>query len=314
MAQHTQPADIERASMAIITEELSARGIVVPQEHAAVVLRVIHATADFDYAENLHFTPDAVRLGVEALAGGAPIVTDTNMALAGVSKQGLEKFSSSAYCYMADPVIAALARAHSITRAAASMLYAAECHPGAVFAIGNAPTALLTFFCLFGVRRACNRRYGAQGRQRRSGGHLQCAALYCRRDARPRRARLNPTEIRSVFVKWPRPPVTHCPYPVLWRRPGARGQSHRKACRPHRGSADGFAAKMERTETGAGLSNPVPRFRQRNGGGKNPDSQGLESGDFFAPRAKKYYSSLDRLDRWNGVKCGLFSPGRCAYT
>ena len=144
MAQHTQPADIERASMAIITEELSARGIVVPQEHAAVVLRVIHATADFDYAENLHFTPDAVRLGVEALAGGAPIVTDTNMALAGVSKQGLEKFSSSAYCYMADPVIAALARAHSITRAAASMLYAAECHPGAVFAIGNAPTALLT--------------------------------------------------------------------------------------------------------------------------------------------------------------------------
>lgn len=144
MAQHIQPADIERTSMAIIAEELAMRGIVIPPEHEAVVRRVIHATADFDYAENLCFTPDAVRFGTEALAGGAPIVTDTNMALAGISKPSLAKLSGTAHCYMADPVIAALARTQGTTRAAASMLYAAECYPGAVFAIGNAPTALMT--------------------------------------------------------------------------------------------------------------------------------------------------------------------------
>ena len=63
---------------------------------------------------------------------------------------------------------------------------------------------------------------------------------------------------------------------------------------------------MKRTKAGAGLSNPVPRFRRRNGNGKNPDGQGFKSGDFFAPFAKKYYSSLDGLDSRNGVEWGLF--------
>ena len=113
--QHHLPGDIERTSLAIIAQELAARGVTVPPEQEAVVRRVIHATADFDYAETLRFTPGAAAKGAEALAAGGVIVTDTNMALAGVSKPTLAKLGGAAYCYMSDPV----------------------------FAIGNAPTALL---------------------------------------------------------------------------------------------------------------------------------------------------------------------------
>ena len=83
--QHHLPADIERTSMAIITEELQARGADIPPENAAVVKRVIHTTADFDYAENLQFTPGAAAAGVAAMHAGATIITDTNMALAGIT-------------------------------------------------------------------------------------------------------------------------------------------------------------------------------------------------------------------------------------
>ena len=79
--QHHLPADIERTSLSIITAELDAMGLTPPPETAAVVKRVIHTTADFDYARNLRFTPGAVAAGVAALQAAAPIVTDTNMAL-----------------------------------------------------------------------------------------------------------------------------------------------------------------------------------------------------------------------------------------
>ena len=62
--------------------------------------------------------------------------------------------------------------------------------------------------------------------------------------------------------------------------------------------------KWSGRKRGAGLSNPVPRFRRRNGNGKNPDGQGFKSGDFFALFAKKYYSSLDGLDSRNGRRTG----------
>ena len=97
----TLPAEIERGSMAIIAAELRERSIVLPPENAAVVMRCIHASADFDYAENLHFTPGAVEAAVEALRRGAEIVTDTNMALAGISRPGLGKLGGAAYCFMA---------------------------------------------------------------------------------------------------------------------------------------------------------------------------------------------------------------------
>ena len=142
--QHHLPADIERTSLSIITAELDAIGLTPPPETAAVVKRVIHTTADFDYARNLRFTPGAVAAGVAALQGAAPIVTDTNMALSGITKPGLARLGGTALCYMADPEVAALAKTNGTTRAVASMQRAAAEHPGAILAVGNAPTALLT--------------------------------------------------------------------------------------------------------------------------------------------------------------------------
>ena len=141
--QHHLPADIECTSMAIITAELAARGLAIAPENAAVVKRVIHTTADFDYAENLRFTPDAVTIGGQAVRGGT-IITDTNMALAGISKAGLAKLGGRALCFMADPAVAEAAAAAGTTRAVAAMHKAAREYPGAVLAVGNAPTALLT--------------------------------------------------------------------------------------------------------------------------------------------------------------------------
>ena len=141
--QHHLPADIERTSLSIITAELEALGLTPPPETAAVVKRVIHTTADFDYAKNLRFTPGAVAAGVAALRAGTPIITDTNMALSGISKPALARLGGSALCYMADPEVARIAAETGTTRAVASMHRAAQEHPGAILAVGNAPTALL---------------------------------------------------------------------------------------------------------------------------------------------------------------------------
>ena len=94
--QHHLPADIERTSLSIITAELEVLGLTPPPETAAVVKRVIHTTADFDYAKNLRFTPGAVAAGVAALRAGTPIITDTNMALSGISKPALARLGGSA--------------------------------------------------------------------------------------------------------------------------------------------------------------------------------------------------------------------------
>ena len=142
--QHHLPADIERTSISIITRELDELGLTPPPETAAVVKRVIHTTADFDYAKNLRFTPGAVQAAVRALQRGAVIVTDTNMALAGISRPGLAKLGCETVCYMADPAVAEAAKQAGTTRAVAAMHRAAREHPGAIFAVGNAPTALLT--------------------------------------------------------------------------------------------------------------------------------------------------------------------------
>lgn len=135
---HILPADIEQTSMSMIDRELAERGIVLPEERAAVVKRVIHTTADFDFAKNLVFTP-----GAAALEKGAVIVTDTNMAKAGVNKPALAKLGGQVFCFMADEDVAQAARERGVTRAAAAMEKAAQQFPNAVFAIGNAPTALL---------------------------------------------------------------------------------------------------------------------------------------------------------------------------
>ena len=142
--EYVRPADIEKESMRIIEGELQERGIEIPQEHLTVVKRVIHTTADFDYGENLKFTDKAVERAVTALkAGGKTFITDTNMALSGISKPSLQKLDAQAVCYMADPEIMKTAKEQGTTRAYASMKRGASEHPDAIFVSGNAPTALI---------------------------------------------------------------------------------------------------------------------------------------------------------------------------
>ena len=139
--QRIAPMDIERESFRIITEELGDRQLDPMQ--APIIKRVIHTTADFDYADNLYFSPDAVRLAIDALKGGATVVTDTQMALAGISKRTLEKLGGKAFCFMSDEDVAKEARAQGVTRARVSMDKAVRLGENVIFAIGNAPTALI---------------------------------------------------------------------------------------------------------------------------------------------------------------------------
>ena len=142
MAEHVRPADIERTSMSIITAELEQMGITLPDDVAPVVKRAIHTSADFDYANNLHFTEKAVQRGTEAFLKGTPVFTDTNMAKTGITAPGLAKLGGSKECFMAAPEVAAAAKANGTTRAVASMDKVAAEYPGAIIAVGNAPTAL----------------------------------------------------------------------------------------------------------------------------------------------------------------------------
>ena len=143
MSTKMLPGEIERTSMEIIAGELAQRGIVVPPEQEAVVKRVIHTTADFDFAQTLRFSEHAVALGVEALKAGTNVVTDTNMARSGVSRPSLTKLGGQVFCYMADEDVARAAKENGTTRAVAAMEKMAREQPGAILAVGNAPTALL---------------------------------------------------------------------------------------------------------------------------------------------------------------------------
>ena len=140
------PADIETRSMEIIRSELKEP---LDPANEAVILRAIHTTADFDYAKTLTFSPDAVKKGVAALQGGADIVTDTTMALSGINKRVLHKLGGEAYNFIADPDVAQAAKERGVTRATVSMERAAAMHKHLIYAIGNAPTALVRLYELW---------------------------------------------------------------------------------------------------------------------------------------------------------------------
>lgn len=135
------PEEIERASMAIIGREMGDWA--GPAENLPVLKRVIHTTADFDFVRNLLFSPNAVRLGREALRRGVTVVTDTAMAAAGIGKPAAARWGVSVVCRMADPEVRDEALRRGVTRAVVSMERAAAETPDAIFAIGNAPTALI---------------------------------------------------------------------------------------------------------------------------------------------------------------------------
>lgn len=141
MLETMKPMDIEKRSFEIITGLLEGR--VLDPENELVIKRVIHTTADFDYADNLCFSEHAVTKGIEALRGGCDIVTDTQMAKAGINKTVLARLGGQVHCFMSDQDVAEEARDRGVTRAAVSMERAAGLGKPCVFAIGNAPTALL---------------------------------------------------------------------------------------------------------------------------------------------------------------------------
>ena len=141
MLEKIKPMDIEKRSFEIITELLGDRKL--DPEYEQVIKRAIHTTADFDYADNLVFSPHAVTLGIEALKSGCHIVTDTQMAKAGINKTILGQLGGQVHCFMSDPDVAAEAKQRGITRAIVSMERAAELERPCIFAIGNAPTALV---------------------------------------------------------------------------------------------------------------------------------------------------------------------------
>ena len=141
--ENVKPMDIEKRSFAIITEEL---GYELPEDKAPIIKRCIHSSADFDYAQNLMFSDDVVEKALKALKNGACIVTDTQMAKAGINKKALQKFGGEVYCFMSDEEVAEIARKNGTTRATASMDKAAALQKPLIFAIGNAPTALVRLY------------------------------------------------------------------------------------------------------------------------------------------------------------------------
>lgn len=144
--EYVLPGDIEMRSFEIIGEELAKMNIVLPAEEEPVTKRVIHTTADFEYAETMTYSENAVKIARELLKNGAHIVTDTNMALAGINKKKLAALGGEAHCFMADEDVAAEAKERRVTRATVSMERAAKLDKPVIFAIGNAPTALISLY------------------------------------------------------------------------------------------------------------------------------------------------------------------------
>lgn len=144
MIENIKPMDIEKRSFEIITDILGDTKL--NPENELVIKRVIHTTADFEYVQNLVFSDHAVRKGIEALRNGCDIVTDTQMAKSGINKTILGKLGGQVHCFMSDADVAAEAKERGITRAIVSMERAAKLPKPCIFAIGNAPTALISLY------------------------------------------------------------------------------------------------------------------------------------------------------------------------
>lgn len=144
--EYVLPEEIERRSFEIISAELSEQKIEIPKEEEAIVKRVIHTSADFDYAKTLCFSKGAVGILQNLLKEGADIVTDTNMAFSGINKKALAELGGQARCFMADEEVCLSAKSRRMTRAAVSMEKAAKIEKPVIFAIGNAPTALIRLY------------------------------------------------------------------------------------------------------------------------------------------------------------------------
>ena len=142
--ENVKPMDIETRSFSIITEELGDTPLIPGTE--PVVKRCIHTSADFDYAKNLCFSENVIEKAMDAIRQGACIVTDTQMAKSGINKRALARYGGEVYCFISDEDVAEAAKRNGTTRAVASMDKAASLDKKLIFAIGNAPTALVRLY------------------------------------------------------------------------------------------------------------------------------------------------------------------------
>lgn len=142
--ENVKPREIETRSFEIITQELGERKL--PADQELIIKRCIHTSADFDYADNLCFSENAVKKAMDAIQRGACIVTDTQMAKSGINKRALARYGGEVFCFMSDEDVAAQAKENGTTRATASMDKAASLKQPLIFAIGNAPTALVRLY------------------------------------------------------------------------------------------------------------------------------------------------------------------------
>ena len=144
--EYILPTQIESKSFEIITNELAAMSITLPEAEAPITKRVIHTSADFDYAHTMCYSNNAIEIAKDLIKNGAHIVTDTNMAMAGINKKKLATFGGQVHCFMADEDVALEAKERQVTRATVSMERAARLNKPVIFAIGNAPTALISLY------------------------------------------------------------------------------------------------------------------------------------------------------------------------
>ena len=144
---HVQPVNIEKTSFRIIEEELRQQGREIPEDRKHVILRAIHTTADFEYLDTLVFSEGVLEKASDAIRRGAHIVTDTTMAMSGINKRRLASYGCEAHCYISDPEVIKMAAENATTRSAAAVdkavREAKEKGIPLIFAVGNAPTALL---------------------------------------------------------------------------------------------------------------------------------------------------------------------------
>ncbi|PZE20452.1 precorrin-8X methylmutase [Paenibacillus xerothermodurans] len=136
-----QPQEIEDESFRMITEELGEHPFT--EEQFPVVQRVIHASADFELGRSLVFHKDAIQAGINAVRAGKLIVADVQMVQVGISKPRLARFGGDVKVYISDPDVMQEAKRLNTTRAIISIRKAIQEADGGIFAIGNAPTALL---------------------------------------------------------------------------------------------------------------------------------------------------------------------------
>ena len=142
--ERVHPKEIEKRSFQMIEKELGNVSLIPGTE--SIVKRCIHTSADFDYAKNLIFSERVVERALEAIRKGAAIVTDTQMAKAGINKKKLALYGGKVLCFMSDEDVAAQAAERGITRAAVSVEKSSIMGDNLIYAIGNAPTALIRLY------------------------------------------------------------------------------------------------------------------------------------------------------------------------